>query len=566
MNAPCRDIRPLLSDYMDNELAAPELRAVQGHVAGCEECAAILADYRELRSLVRALPQPTPPGTLRGSVFAKATPTYRHRAFLWDLGQRGLAYGALAVALVALLFTASLAVRGSNAGYLFGGLDKASPSVIDWEPTPGTESWSLNRSVRITFSEPMDEASVKAALRIVTTPSMGEEEQARLLKTARWEGNTLLIGGLEHLQPYTDYTITFDPDVARDRAGNYLQAPKAPNNDYTFRTVDTVAFAVTPTSAPPTPTVTATRTLTIVTEVTPPPTPPALPATNPTPTPPGATNANAVGPILPTSTPTAPPPANTQPSDPIAPQPTPPPSAPTTEPPAAPVPTPTVAPMVAPTVQPTATPAPPAPTATTPAPPPTVAPMVAPTVQATVAPTPTTAPPTATSAPPTPTVTPKLLYPLVGGFGQLYERNGDVRDQLGLPTGGEARVVGAYQVFENGLMIWRGDSKTVYVLFNDQSAWYAFADSWTEGMDVGGGIGPVAGQFKPKRGFGKIWREQPDVQKRLGHALSADEFATELVVQQFERGMLLWSNAIGKPLIYALYQNNLYARYEDPSK
>src|SRR6478672_9862195 len=104
MNAACRDIRPLLSDYMDNELTPAELRAVQAHVAGCRDCAAILAEYRQLRTLVRAMPQPMPPTTLRTSVFAKATPAYRHRAFLFDLGQRGLAYGAMVVALVALLF------------------------------------------------------------------------------------------------------------------------------------------------------------------------------------------------------------------------------------------------------------------------------------------------------------------------------------------------------------------------------------------------------------------------------------------------------------------------------
>ena len=56
---------------------------------------------------------------------------------------------------------------------------------------------------------------------------------------------------------------------------------------------------------------------------------------------------------------------------------------------------------------------------------------------------------------------------------------------------------------------------------NAPRPWYSFADSWAEGMDAGGGAGP-AGQFAPKRGFGKVWREQPDVQKRLGYALSEE--------------------------------------------
>src|SRR3712207_3607368 len=116
MNADCRAIRPLLSAYMDNDLTPDELRAVQAHVAGCAECAATLAEYRQLRSLVRALPQPTPPPALRQSVFAKATPAYRRRAFFFDLGQRGLAYGALAVAVLAIVFTAGVVFRDGRPG------------------------------------------------------------------------------------------------------------------------------------------------------------------------------------------------------------------------------------------------------------------------------------------------------------------------------------------------------------------------------------------------------------------------------------------------------------------
>lgn len=559
MNAACRDIRPLLSEYMDNELTPTELRVVQAHVAGCQDCAAVLAEYRQLRTLVRAMPQPVPPTTLRNSIFAKATPAYRHRAFLFELGQRGLAYGAMAVALVALLFTASLAVRSSNSGMgMLGGVDKTPPSIIRWYPDPNTPDWGLNQSIRITFSEPMDEKSVIAALRLTSEPALSEAEHARLVKTARWEGNTLLLGGLESLHANTDYTIAFDLAIARDRAGNQLQAPRLP--DYQFRTVDTIAFAITPTAAQqPTPTVAPTRTLTIATEITPSDLPSTVPVANPTLMPQSPSSPNMVGPSLPLPTATAQPPTNTPATNPVVPQPPVQPSTPPTSAPVAPTATPTTAP-------PTATPES---TATTAAPTPTVSVTAQPTVAPTVAPTTTPAPtvaPTTTPAPSTPAATPALPFPVAGGFGQLYERNGDVRDHLGLPGGNEARVVGAYQVFEKGLMIWRGDSRTVYVLFNDQSTWYAFADAWTEGMEVGGGAGPAMGQFKPKHGFGKVWREQPDVQKRLGYALSADELATSLVVQPFARGTMLWSNATGKALIYVLYQNNLYEQYEDPNK
>ena len=66
----CRAVRPLLSAYMDNEVTPDELRLVQEHVAGCADCAAILASYRQLRTAVRALPPPPPPPGLRAAVFA----------------------------------------------------------------------------------------------------------------------------------------------------------------------------------------------------------------------------------------------------------------------------------------------------------------------------------------------------------------------------------------------------------------------------------------------------------------------------------------------------------------
>ncbi len=529
MNATCQDIRPLLSGYMDSDLDPAEVRAVQAHVVECAECAAVLADYRELRTLVRTLPQPVPPVALREAVFAKATPAYRQRALLWDFGQRGLAYGAVLVACVALLFTGTLLVRSSTGGAIFGGADKVAPLIIWLDPTPGTENWSLTQPIRISFSEPMDEDSVLTALRLTADPPIDEATQTRFIESAYWEGTTLVIGSGEFFRPDTDYTLSFAPDSARDRAGNLLQASQL--TAYRFRTINAVTAVLPATATVLTaPVVTPTRTLTIAIEVTPPPLAPTegRPATTPvaSPTIPAASVAPVstptaevvTVPVAPTATATALPPTATP--EPVAP--------------------PVVATATA--VPPTA---PPAPTATATTPPPTA---------------------TATPAAPTTTPTPKLPYSILGGAGEIYERNSDVRERLGLPTGNQAQVGGAYQLFQNGLMFWRADTHTIYVLFNDQSVWYAFADSWVEGMDVGGGAGPAAGQYIPKRGFGKVWREQVDVQKRLGYALTTDELPGDLVVQPFERGAIMQSNATGSKLIYVLYQNNLYERYADPVK
>lgn len=95
------------------------------------------------------------------------------------------------------------------------------------------------------------------------------------------------------------------------------------------------------------------------------------------------------------------------------------------------------------------------------------------------------------------------------------------------------------QVFEGGRMIWFRDTRTVAVLVGDevdpvQGDWFCFEDSFVEGeteflptlqppADVStNSAWPDARIQQPIRGFGKIWRENPDLRERLGWALSAE--------------------------------------------
>ena len=541
MDALCRDVRPLLSAYMDNDLTPDELRVVQAHVAACPECAALLAEYRQVRALVRALPQPQPPPALRAAVFARATPAYRRRAFFFDLGQRALSYGALAVAVLAIVVAVTLVARSGVGGPATR--DTTAPQIIDWSPQGGVSGWDPGQPIRVTFSEAMDWDSVRVALEITCLrcdAATAAEVRQAARQSLEIDGLTLVIGARGGLRPDTDYQIRIDAAKARDRAGNPLHAGSPIGTLPDEAQIGTAALLVaaatptpgpSPTAAPPTP--------------VPPTMTPAPTATIPPPSPTIAALAPPPGPS-PTATP-APPPTATATTPPPAP----------TSPPAIPSPTPT--PVPPPTATPTATPVPPTPTVA-PSPSPSPAPSPTPVV------TPTT-PPTATPTPVTPTATPALPFAVNGGFGQVYQNTAGVRDRLGLPTENEASVQGAYQAFEHGLMFWRADTRTIYVLFSaDAGDWYAFTDTWTDDMDPGGGPAPVAGRYLPPRGFGKVWSEQPDVQKRLGYALTANEASGTLVVQRFERGLLLWSDLGGAPSIYVLYQNNTYERYADPAR
>ncbi len=53
---PCRQIEPLLSAHVDDELLADERHVVAHHLAGCADCAHRVEQLTVVRSLVRSLP------------------------------------------------------------------------------------------------------------------------------------------------------------------------------------------------------------------------------------------------------------------------------------------------------------------------------------------------------------------------------------------------------------------------------------------------------------------------------------------------------------------------------
>lgn len=164
-----------------------------------------------------------------------------------------------------------------------------------------------------------------------------------------------------------------------------------------------------------------------------------------------------------------------------------------------------------------------------------------------------------------------LPFIVSGGRGQLYRNDLGVRVRLGLPNGSEAQDRGVIQPFERGAMIYRESTRMIYVIAKDTTVssgvgnWRGYADTWTEGQEPGGGPAPVPNLYNPKRGFGKVWRENPEVQQLLGYALTADEQVKPLVAQQFNGGLLLdVRNAPGSndyrtsPGIYLLYTNGRF--------
>lgn len=98
------------------------------------------------------------------------------------------------------------------------------------------------------------------------------------------------------------------------------------------------------------------------------------------------------------------------------------------------------------------------------------------------------------------------------------------RDLGACPFGPARPLSMVQQNFEHGIMVWipHQTGGTILVLY-DGGKISTFTDTWTEGQpESDPSIVPPADLFAPRRGFGKVWREQPGVRDALGWAFFAE--------------------------------------------
>ncbi len=153
---------------------------------------------------------------------------------------------------------------------------------------------------------------------------------------------------------------------------------------------------------------------------------------------------------------------------------------------------------------------------------------------------------------------------LAGNFGHLYATDAGVRERLGAPTEPAMQQQGVTHEFERGRMFYRraeGGVGLIYVLCGEPQSGrvigntpdYFFFDTFNEDQAQGGGPAPVPGLFLPKRGFGKVWRENQGVRDCVGYARTADETGYTVTAQQFQGGLML-SSPEGR-FAYVLFVN-----------
>lgn len=90
-------------------------------------------------------------------------------------------------------------------------------------------------------------------------------------------------------------------------------------------------------------------------------------------------------------------------------------------------------------------------------------------------------------------------------------------------------VPAAQQAFEGGRMVWLKPEHKIVVFFDapmegtDGMLLRVYEDTWTAGEpESDPAIEPPAGRYQPVRGFGKLWRTNPEVRDGLGWALAPE--------------------------------------------
>lgn len=91
------------------------------------------------------------------------------------------------------------------------------------------------------------------------------------------------------------------------------------------------------------------------------------------------------------------------------------------------------------------------------------------------------------------------------------------------PTPVVSQIYVAEQVFEHGRMFWVEPTGEIWVILDEGDGggrWLTFSDTFTEGEpeEDPSLTPPAEGLRQPIRGFGKVWRNNPEVQQALGWA------------------------------------------------
>jgi hypothetical protein len=147
--------------------------------------------------------------------------------------------------------------------------------------------------------------------------------------------------------------------------------------------------------------------------------------------------------------------------------------------------------------------------------------------------------------------------PPSGGFGVVFANDATLIQLIGCPVGTATSVSSASQLYERGGMFWlQGPPPVIYALLGSRR-FQRYDDTYNASTDpFSGGEAPPPGLLEPVRGFGKVWRSNPDVRNGLGWATN-DEVGGTASIQLFDRGQMLYLPQRGEIIIMTFDPGNV---------
>ena len=128
----------------------------------------------------------------------------------------------------------------------------------------------------------------------------------------------------------------------------------------------------------------------------------------------------------------------------------------------------------------------------------------------------------------------------LGGYPNLIEQMGcpvaeAQIDPIGINEFGDAQPTDRF-------MLWFSHENQIYVLMPD-GTYATYEDTWQEGVDPTHPCNPFGGEEDspplPRRGFGKLWCENQEIQEIMGAVPREERLCQYSVLQRFQDGRLL---------------------------
>gem|GEM_PF-4661870 len=153
-----------------------------------------------------------------------------------------------------------------------------------------------------------------------------------------------------------------------------------------------------------------------------------------------------------------------------------------------------------------------------------------------------------------PTASAARAFEISAPFAGTVADHPPLQTKLGQPTGPGIRVDGTQALFEHGAMLWRKDTRQIFV-FIEGGKWQSFPDTWESTMPLLDPVlTPPAGLFQPVRGFGRVWMHNTEIKEKVGWAREQEQ-AISTTWQPFQNGLLVWR---GGNSIRALFSDNTW--------